>query len=539
MLKALKKLLKDDIMIKKITQGRRTVKRKIQTISMVLALSGYLLACGKEVEAPKPVEEAYRVDTGKMRYSDIDDAIYDVTEAERNNKYSGAEYVDSVISIGDTGKYIQVSVPKSMIEASVSSITDGKSVDAPIQNDSCNVTLHISASPYNYENGDTEKVLINRSYNRVADSSEYRIVRSLSGGDGSYKYMVDKVEYGTSLRQRIACKARHYGDAVVFITVSTGMESSDMEMIFGADRAYEILDSIDFKADFDFKEKAITAEMAQEINDANKLVVDESLFEGLVKINNPVLLHEAQVRLGTDDIAFTEEELAKIEEIEIYNESSSDEIYDLSELKYFTGVKHLTVTYSCFRRDIEYFDTDSLSALTNLEGLWLEIRNNFESESAIEKEFKLDWISSLTNLKVLEIRMNNDNEHDQNYIYDITPLANLQSLENLFIMSYKDGKTRAGVDRKNGTIKSIEPLKNLTHLKTLTIQYDGSDISAMGGLHDLEELKMSCMATDISALYGLENLRYVEFMGDEYDVSSVLEDNVGGEFRGNMVCHVD
>ena len=199
----------------------------------------------------------------------------------------------------------------------------------------------------------------------------------------------------------------------------------------------------------------------------------------------------------------------------------------------------MTVTYSCFRRDIEYFDTDSLSALTNLEGLWLEIRNNFESESAIEKEFKLDWISSLTNLKVLEIRMNNDNEHDQNYIYDITPLANLQSLENLFIMSYKDGKTRAGVDRKNGTIKSIEPLKNLTHLKTLTIQYDGSDISAMGGLHDLEELKMSCMATDISALYGLENLRYVEFMGDEYDVSSVLEDNVGGEFRGNMVCHVD
>lgn len=521
------------------------MKRKAILFITAIALSISLSACGKEETVAKDVNDEYRVDTGKINYSDVNDAIYDVTEVERNNKYSNSAYVDSVITIGNSEKYIQVSVPKDIIEASVSSITDGNSVKAPIKNDICDVTLYISAIPYNYENGNTEQGIINASYNRAVNSSDYEIVYSLSGTDGSYKYVADKVEYGTNSKQRFACKTRHYGDAVVIMELQTSTESGNMENMFSADRAYDILDSINFKADFNFEEKVITAEMAREINESNKLTIDEGIYG--VMFENPEILLAVQNCLNTEDTAFSEEDIQSIEELNIElgrsieTDYTDEAYYNLSDLQYFNNLKKLRLYYYDYNTGGRELDYNSIPTLSNLETLEFKLCCASEGDGIIEKELKLDWLSDFKNLKNLNIELDNvvSKNNITYYVYDITPLSNLTSLEYLRIMSYKYGNktysTTSG--RMNGTIQSIEPLRNLTNLKTLNIQYAGSDISALASLQNLEDLTMSCMANDVSVFYQLENLKNIDFTGDEYDLPSDL--NRRGHFEGNMVRYVD
>ena len=165
-------------------------------------------------------------------------------------------------------------------------------------------------------------------------------------------------------------------------------------------------------------------------------------------------------------------------------------------------------------------DMQWISELTQLESLELG------GENAVYEN--LDFLSGLTGLKVLRLPITAQGMGS----YDISALANLteltsidlphsvkdltplQGLTKLEYLSLEDGymaKTRDSFD-------SVEPLRNLTNLKELSVRFlnEGQvDLTPLSGMTQLQTLSINaasgnlgqCSISSLSALSGLKELR--------------------------------
>ena len=165
-------------------------------------------------------------------------------------------------------------------------------------------------------------------------------------------------------------------------------------------------------------------------------------------------------------------------------------------------------------------DMQWISELTQLESLELS------GENAVYEN--LDFLSGLTELKVLRLPITAQGMGS----YDISALANLteltsidlphsvkdltplQGLTKLEYLSLEDGymaETRDSFD-------SVEPLRNLTNLKELSVRFlnEGQvDLTPLSGMTQLQTLSIDaasgnlgqCSISSLSALSGLKELR--------------------------------
>lgn len=186
-------------------------------------------------------------------------------------------------------------------------------------------------------------------------------------------------------------------------------------------------------------------------------------------------------------------------------------IYDLSEvpndtivLGLSTPLKKFKINYTNFSAligndkieaiTLDYLDQERISVFSTLPNLkYLQISINKQDEipdlsslesievlilANIKKIQNIDFLKNMKNLKTLYI-------YEINNLYDLTPISTLTSLEELVI----DHGKMSGTGK---SIKSISPLKSLTHLKYLRlavkIEDQSSDLTVLYGLKKLQEV---------------------------------------------------
>jgi len=129
---------------------------------------------------------------------------------------------------------------------------------------------------------------------------------------------------------------------------------------------------------------------------------------------------------------------------------------------------------------------------------WTEYRA--EARLYWEPLDSLDGLEEAKNLKNISL--------DGSYIQDLTPLANMLDLEEIWLYA--------------NNVKSVEPLKNLTKLKTLMLETNKNlaDISALAGCKSLEYLDISeTQVAHIQVLQKLENLKKLGIYRTPIDMS--------------------
>ena len=182
---------------------------------------------------------------------------------------------------------------------------------------------------------------------------------------------------------------------------------------------------------------------------------------------------------------------------------------DIEVLKNLVNLKILNTRHSRVK------DISAVSGFSQLEEIYL-------SDNSINSFEDLSVLNSLNNLKILDLRENYIEDITalgkistleklnlrENEIIDITPLSTLKKLEYLNIHS-------------NYNITSIEPIANLTNLKTLimeNVKAAGKDIEKLANLVNLKRLNVrNCLISDISALAVLMN------------AGALQDDNISGE----------
>ncbi len=188
-------------------------------------------------------------------------------------------------------------------------------------------------------------------------------------------------------------------------------------------------------------------------------------------------------------------------------------IYDLSKipndttiLGLSTPLKKFKINYTNFSAligndkieaiTLDYLDKERISIFSALPNLkYLQISINKQEEipdlSSIEsievlilanitKVQNIDFLKNMKNLKTLYI-------YGINSLYDLTPISTLINLEELVIDYGKMSGTGKGV-------KSISPLKSLTHLKylrlSIKIEDESSNLTVLYGLKKLQEVRL-------------------------------------------------
>ena len=155
----------------------------------------------------------------------------------------------------------------------------------------------------------------------------------------------------------------------------------------------------------------------------------------VIEFSDPVLESIIRNAIGVSEGNVSDQQAAQISELsfERYNDRPANEdIFDLSALRYCTGLKQLTLT------NIAATDLSPLSALTELEGLSLR-KSKASDYSAL---------AALTNLNWLELA--------ESPVTDLTPLAGLTNLEAL-TLCYTDAT-------------DLGPLQNMTKLFGLKLE---------------------------------------------------------------------
>ncbi|MFC2145604.1 leucine-rich repeat domain-containing protein, partial [Actinomycetota bacterium] len=154
--------------------------------------------------------------------------------------------------------------------------------------------------------------------------------------------------------------------------------------------------------------------------------------------------------------------------------------------------------------DNEIKDISSLSNLENLEILNLR-ENNFKNINVLE---------NIITLKELDLR--------ENRITDITALENIDTLEELNLRSNNitDITALSGLKKlvylninSNKNIESIEPIADLTNLKTLIMRNvdAGEEIGLLTNLVNLKRLNIrNCSISDISFIAGCNQLEELD-----------------------------
>lgn len=164
----------------------------------------------------------------------------------------------------------------------------------------------------------------------------------------------------------------------------------------------------------------------------------------------------------------------------------------------------------------------------------------------------LDGIEYLTGLEILHIEWRRqDGEVHYNYISDLSELANLTNLRELYFSRNQvtDISALAGLVNLEqlsfyeNEVSDISPLANLTSLKRLSFSSNHvTDISCIADLRNLEYLSFNeNQVGDISALEKLTNLQQLYFYKNEVsDISALLDlTNLRQlNFSGNRVSDI-
>ena len=211
------------------------------------------------------------------------------------------------------------------------------------------------------------------------------------------------------------------------------------------------------------------------------LSIDKEQETTYIKINNKQIENYIMFMLDKDENNFTEEELAKIEELVLNPVSINGEYneIDLDIIKNFTNLKRIY-----FRNlTIPEKTIERLHAIKSLERIYFE-RCDFEN------------ISKLTKLETREIEFFSCNILDYSFLY------NMHQIESLSIV---DGMV---------SIKGINKLKNLEYLKlSYSIMLDIDIIE----LPHLKELHIdNTNIYDIPVISELYKLRKISISEDQF-----------------------
>lgn len=192
-----------------------------------------------------------------------------------------------------------------------------------------------------------------------------------------------------------------------------------------------------------------------ELQNPTEPTQQEALSEEII-FHSPEIERRTRELLEKPEGAVTKSDVLAITEFEFgrYEEISCEKPF--LDLQWFSNLEKVNL-YNCNVRSLE-----GVEALTALKTLW--VNGNHITD--------ITPVSSLTGLVSFHC-LGND-------IEDYAPVSGLVHLENLEI------------GNASGTKADMVLAANLTNLKTLYARYCGiSDISALGGLTQLEELKMN------------------------------------------------
>ena len=152
--------------------------------------------------------------------------------------------------------------------------------------------------------------------------------------------------------------------------------------------------------------------------------------------------------------------------------------------------------YSANAEELDLNDLDFLSGLTGLKVLRLPITAQGMGS------YDISALANLTELTSIDL---------PHSVKDLTPLQGLTKLEYLSLEDGYMAKTRDSFD-------SVEPLRNLTNLKELSVRFlnEGQvDLTPLSGMTQLQTLSINaasgnlgqCSISSLSALSGLKELR--------------------------------
>ena len=224
------------------------------------------------------------------------------------------------------------------------------------------------------------------------------------------------------------------------------------------------------------------------------LVREENAPEGAIHFND-TLLEMALIQYDdSGDGYISENELAKVEFLEITNSN----IKDLTGLRYAKNLRKLSL----------YAGVSDVTELSHLESLQeLDITNN-KNLSDITPLYRLTGLEllNLTGCNVSDIE-GIENLHNLKKIWlqgnrnltDISPLFDMTSLTDVYASSCN--------------IADIRGIENLVHLESLSLDNNQGigNLQEIGSLTDLKELSLaSCGIDDISFLENLKHLNRIE-----------------------------
>ena len=184
---------------------------------------------------------------------------------------------------------------------------------------------------------------------------------------------------------------------------------------------------------------------------------------------------------------------AKLEDL--YSLSAVDRgIKDLTGLEYAINLEFLDLSGN----ELKSGDLDPLLGLNNLKELHLS-HNHIVDISSLA-----DAGTNLENLEELDLSHNYKIDGGRVYLYDLTPLTSLQSLERLKL---------AGND-----ISNLSPLTELNGLKWLDLSHNQvNSFGSLAGLTELQVLNLSGnnISGDISDLSAMTDLERLDISGEK------------------------